>query len=148
LRITVRALRNLRVWASFGQDRNNRDDSTRDRFQVGLSATRLFDTGFDFSIASSRYSSDSDEYDALYASLGTSIGRRLYLSLDYNRSLALYRFADGTDGSFEVRPESQRFALSANINLNSTFSFLGVVESFDSDDFEEFRILGGLFVNF
>ncbi len=148
LRVTVRALPNLRVWASFGQDRNNDGDTTRDRIQVGLSANRLFGSGVDFSIASSRYSSEDDDYDALYASLGTSLGRSVYLSLDYNRSLSMYRYDDGDGGTIEVNPDSQRFALSANINLNKTFSFLVVAETIDNDSSDERRLLSGIVIRF
>lgn len=147
-RVTVRALRNLRIWASVGQDRNNDGDSTRDRLQLGFSANRILGSGFDLAVSTSRYTSDEDDYDALYASLGTALGRRVYLTLDYNRSLAMYRYQDGAGGTIEVNPDSQRFSLSANINLDKTFSFLVVAESVNNDSYDELRMLSGIVIRF
>jgi hypothetical protein len=141
-------MRNLRFWADVGQDRNNRDDSTRDRLQLGFTASRLFTSGFDFTVAASQFSGEEDDYDALYASLGTSVGRRVYLSLDYNRSTAVYRYDNGEGGTVEVNPDGQRLGLSANINLDKTFSFLITAETLDNDDFDERRLLTGLVVRF
>jgi len=148
LRVTVRATRFLSLWASFGQDRNDWDDEANDRFQLGFSARQLFDTGFDITVSSSQYDDGDDSYDSLYASIGTSVGQRVYLSLDYNQSFAVYHYEDGTGGTIEVRPDSNRYALSCNLNLNRTLSFLLVAETATSDDFDEKRVLAGLVVRF
>lgn len=148
LRITIRATRFLSLWASIGQDENNRGDDTRDRLQLGISARRLFDTGFDLTLASSQTDDGNDSYDSLYASLGTTVGDRVYLTLDYNQSYAVYHSGDGAGGTVEIRPDTDRYSLSANINLNRTFSFLLVGELLASDDFDEKRLLGGIVVRF
>lgn len=148
LRVTVRATRFLSLWASAGQDRNDWADEARDRFQLGVSARQLFGTGFDVTVSSSQYDEGDESYDSLYASIGTSVGSRVYLSLDYNESFAVYHYDDGNGGTVELRPDSSRYALSCNLNLNRTFSFLLVAETADSDDFDEKRVLGGLVVRF
>ena len=48
----------------------------------------------------------------------------------------------------ENSPESERYSLSANINLNRTFTILVVGEWLDHDDFDENRVLTGLTVRF
>ena len=148
LRVTVRATRFLSLWASYGQDRNDWDDDAKDRFQLGVSARQLFDTGLDVTVSSSQYDDGQDSYDSLYASIGTSVGSRVYLSLDYYDTFAVYHYDDGNGGTIEVRPDSSRYALSCNLNLNRTLSFLIVAETASSDDFDEKRVLGGLVVRF
>ena len=148
VRLTFRATRFVSLWASVGQDRNDWDDDAHDRFQLGVSARQLFDTGFDVTVSSSQYSDGDDSYDSLYASIGTAVGPKVYLSLDYSESFAVYHYEDGNGGTIEVRPDSSRYALSCNLNLNRTFSFLLVAETADSDDFDEKRVLGGLVVRF
>ena len=127
LRITVHPTRHLSLWATYGQDQNNRGDASRDRLQFGASARNLFDSGFDITLASSQTSNGDDSYDSLHASIGTGVGSRVYLSLDYNESLAVYHYDDGDGGTIEVHPESSRYSLSSNLNLNRTLSFLLVI---------------------
>jgi hypothetical protein len=148
LRVTVRATRFLSLWASYGQDRNDWDDNAKDRFQLGVSARQLFDTGFDVTVSSSQYDDGEDSYDTLYASIGTSVGSRVYITLDYYDSFAVYHYEDGSGGTIEVRPDSSRYALSCNLNLNRTLSFLIVGETATSDDFDEKRVLAGIVVRF
>jgi hypothetical protein len=57
-----------------------------------------------------------------------------------------YRTTDG--GTIEVRPDSERFSLSGNINLNRAFSLLITAEHLDHSDFTESRALIGLIVRF
>ena len=80
--------------------------------------------------------------------MGKTIGRRVYLSIDYLSSLAIFRYDDGGGGTIEERPESQRYSLSLNANLNRTFSLLLVGEWTDHDDYEEMRALTGLTIRF
>lgn len=143
-RVTVRPIRTVSLWASYGQDQNNRGDSTRDRFQIGATARRVLDTGFDVTVASSHSAEGDETCDSLHASIGTSVGSRTYLSLDYNESVAVYHYDDGDGGTIEVRPNTARYSLSCNLNLNRALSFLLVAEMLESDDFDEHRVLGGI----
>jgi hypothetical protein len=81
-------------------------------------------------------------------SLGKTLGRRVYLSLDYNTSLSVFHYSDGDGGFIELRPESERWSLSMNANISRLFSLLLVAEFMDHDDFEEVRALTGLTFRF
>lgn len=148
LRLTVRPIRNLRVWGSYGQDRNNRgDDDWYDSAGLGFSLTNIFNAGLDLTAANTRVDRLDSSFDSTYVSIGKTITRKAYLSLDYTTSLSVFRYDIGS-GIIETAPESERYALSANINLNRTFSLLIIGEWLDHDDFEERRLLTGLTFRF
>lgn len=147
-RVMVRPLRWLSVWAGYANDRNNRGDEASNRIQLGVSARRLFGVPLDVTVSSSQTDRGGDSYDSLWASVGYAIGPKVYLSLDYNDTLSVYNVGDGNGGTIEVRPNSQRFSLSGNINLNRTFSLLVTLERTDHSDFTETRALTGLIIRF
>jgi hypothetical protein len=148
LRVTVRPWRNVRFWGSYGQDRNNQgDDDWYDNAGLGLSWVNILGIGLDFTAANTTTDRLDQSFDSTYLSIGKTIGRRAYLSLDYNTSLSVFRYDTGV-GVIETRPESERYSLSANININRTFTVLIVGERLDHDDFDENRILTGLTVRF
>lgn len=148
LRLTVRPIRHLSLWAAYGNDRNNRGDPTATRLNLGLSARRLFGSPVDFTISSARTDRGEDSYDSLWASIGYSIGPRVYVSLQYRDTLSVFHVADGDGGSVEIRPDSELFSLSSNINLNRMFSLLVTLELLNHSDFEERRVLTGLIIRF
>jgi hypothetical protein len=147
-RVMVRPLRWLSVWAGYANDRNNRGEAASNRIQLGIAARRLFGVPLDVTVSSSQTDRGGDSYDSLWASVGYAIGPKVYLSLDYNDTLSVYNVGDGNGGTIEVRPNSQRFSLSGNINLTRTFSLLITLERTDHDDFAENRALTGLIVRF
>lgn len=147
LRVTVRPLRGLQVWASAGHDTNNRGDEAADRVGFGLSLAGMLLGGFDLTASSYRIDRGAESYDTTYASLGRSFGSRLYVSLDYTTALSVYRY-DVDGGTITVRPQSTRYALSANVNLNRTFSLLLSGETTNGDGYDEVRGLVGLIVRF
>lgn len=148
LRVTVRPWRNVRVWGSYGQDRNNRGDNDwYDSAGLGASWTNILGVGLDLTAANTTIDRLDESYDSTYLSIGKTIGRKAYLSLDYNTSLSVFRYDTGV-GIVETSPESERYSLSANINLNRTFTILIVGEWLDHDDFDENRVLTGLTVRF
>ncbi len=55
----------------------------------------------------------SGSYDAWYASVGRSLGRRIYLTGDYSSSLSIYHFTSTTGFLLETRPLTRRFACRA-----------------------------------
>ncbi len=147
-RLTVNPWRGVRVWAGAGRDKNNRQDEWTERFNLGLSFNNIGGAGFDFTATRSEIDRVDTTYDMTYVSLGKTLGPKVYLSLDYVNALSIFHFNDGDGGSIEVRPESDRYSLSLNANLNRTFSLLLVGEWMEHDDFEEIRALTGLTIRF
>jgi hypothetical protein len=147
-RVNVRPWRWVRFWVGYGRDRNNSEDEWADRTNLGFSLNNIAKIGLDFSASASRINRLDREYDSTWVSLGKTIGRRVYLSLDYLTSLSVFQYSDGGGGTIEVRPESERFSLSMNANISKTFSLLLVVERTDHDDYEEVRALTGLTIRF
>ncbi len=147
-RVMVRPLRWLSVWGAYANDRNNRGDDASNRIQLGASARRLFGIPLDVTVSTSQTDRGEDSFNSLWASIGYAIGSKVYLSLDYNDTLSVYNLGDGNGGTIEVRPNSQRFSLSGNINLNRTFSLLITLERTDHSDFTETRALTGLIIRF
>jgi hypothetical protein len=146
IRVTVRPWRKLRLWAGYGRDQNNRGDDWYDRTNFGFSFVDIL--GFDLSGSFSKIDRGTGSYDTTYASLGRSFGQKVYVSLDYVTSLSVFRYEREGGGVLETRPESERLALSANVNINRTFSLLITGEVMDHDDFDEVRALTGVIVRF
>jgi hypothetical protein len=146
IRVTVRPWKKLRLWAGYGRDQNNRGDDWYDRTNFGFSLVDII--GFDLSGSFSQIDRGTSSYDTTYMSLGRSFGQKVYVSLDYITSLSVFRYEREDGGVLETRPESERFALSANVNLNRTFSLLITGEVMEHDDFDEIRALTGLIIRF
>lgn len=147
-RVMVRPLRWLSLWAGYANDRNNRGDEASNRIQLGVAARRLFGVPLDVTVSTSQTDRGEDSYDSLWASIGYAVGPKLYLTLDYNDTLSVYHRGDGNGGTIEIRPNSRRYSLSGNLNLNRVFSLLLTVEHTDHSDFDENRILTGLTIRF
>ncbi len=148
LRVTVRPWRAVRFWASYGRDRSNDGDEWYPRADLGFSVNNIGGAGFDFTASNARSDRGDDSYDMIYASLGKTFGRKLYISLDYTSSVSTFTYESANGGTVTVDPESDRYSLSANLSLNRTFSLLLVGEWMDHDDFEESRALAGLTIRF
>ena len=68
-RVTVEALRGVRVWGGYYQDKNNRDDVAATRLLFGLSAMNVLKSGFDVTATDNRTNRPgSSSYDAWYFS--------------------------------------------------------------------------------
>jgi hypothetical protein len=148
-RVTVFPNRHLRVWGSYGRDRDNQgDEEWYGRYGLGISFIDLFNVGLDLTASNTKVDRADESYDNTYISLGKSFGRRVYISLDYISSLSVFRYDDEEGVSVELRPESDRYSLSTNINLNRSFSLFVIGELFDGDDYEERRVLTGLTLRF
>jgi len=148
VRVTISPWRRLRFWVGYGRDRNNRDDDWNDRVDYGAWLNDILGSGFDLTASNAKIDRRGNSYDNTYVSLGKSIGRSVYVSLDYITSLSVFHYATGDGATIEVRPESERYGLSMNVNLNKTFSLLLTGEWMDHDDFDEIRVLTGLTVRF
>jgi len=148
-RFTVEVARGVRVFAGYGQDKNDRDADPMDRLSFGLYTSNLFGSGIDVNVTDYRYTRGSaSSYDSWYVSAGRSFGPRLYLSGEYTTSLSVLRYAREDGFLVENRPHTDRFGASANIYLSRTLSLLIVADHTRDEGYKETRILSGLSVRF
>ena len=148
IRLMVRPGRNISMWAGYGTDRNNRDDPTANRLNLGFSARRIFGSAADFNLSTTRTDRGEDSYDSLWASLGYSFGPRVYISIEYRDTLSVYHLNRSDGEIIEVRPNSKMFSVTSNINLGRRFSLLLELQLLDHSDFEERRFMTGLILRF
>jgi hypothetical protein len=149
-RLSFQILPTLRVYAGYAQEQGNKGDPTVDRATLGLYASNLFRSGFDLTVADNRFSrtGGNGNYDAWYASLGRSIGSRVYLSAEYADSLSIVRFTDSGGIVVETRPHTRRYGFQATANLSRWLSLLLTLEQLQDDDSSEQRGLLGLTFRF
>ena len=88
-RVTVEVLKNVRVHAGYAADRHNREDRSFRRLSAGVWAANVARSGFDVTLSDNRSERPEGSYDAWYASLGRSLGQKVYLTADYATSLAV-----------------------------------------------------------
>jgi hypothetical protein len=143
-RITVQMLPRVRLYAGYSRDRTNRDESSTGRIIVGGHAGNMFGSGVDVSASDSRVERASGPYHSRYVSVGRSLGRAVYVSLDYSTSLAVIRFLRSDGVVIETRPSTRRYSGSASITLNRYLSLLTTVDQTVDDDLRELRVLSGL----
>lgn len=148
VRLMARPGHNISVWAGYGNDRNNRDDPTANRFNFGFSARRVFGSAADFNLSATRTDRGDDSYDSLWASLGYTFGSRVYVSLEYRDTLSVYHQNRGNGETIEIRPSSEMYSLTSNINLSRRFSLLIELEFLNQSEFEERRVMTGLIIRF
>ena len=148
-RVTVEALRGVRVWGGYYRDKNNRDDIAATRLLFGLSAMNVLRSGFDVTATDSRTNRPgSSSFDAWYFSVGRSLGSRLYLTVDYSTSLSVLQLTDSGGLTVVNRPSSRRFGLSGIFNLSRSFSIMVTGEELIDDSTTENRGLLGLTYRF
>jgi len=148
-RLTIEVAKGFRVFAGYGQDKNDRDADPMDRLSFGVYTSNLFGTGVDVNVTDYRYQRGSaSSYDSWYVSAGRSFGSRLYLSGEYTTSLSVLRYAREDGFVVESRPQTDRFGASANIYLSRTLSLLVVADYTRDEGYKETRLLSGLSVRF
>ncbi len=148
-RVSVEALRGVRVWGGYYQDKNNRDDITANRWLFGMSAMNVLQSGFDVTATDNRtIRPGSSTYDAWYFSVGRSLGSRLYVTADYSTSLSVLQLTDSGGLTVVNRPSSRRFGLSGIFNLSRSFSIMVTGEELIDDSTTENRGLLGLTYRF
>jgi hypothetical protein len=143
-RVTVEVVPRLRVYAGYSRDRTNREDSATGRALFGGNAGNVFGTGFDLSGSDSRVERSAGPYHSRYFSVGRSIGRAVYASLDYSTSLSVIRVLRSDGVIIETRPSTRRYSGSASIVLNRYLSLLATVDQTVDGDLKELRVLSGL----
>jgi hypothetical protein len=143
-RITVEVVPRVRVYAGYSRDRTNREDSATGRALFGGHASNVFGSGFDLSGSDSRVERSAGPYHSSYFSIGRSIGRSVYVSMDYSTSLSVVRFLRSDGVIIETRPSTRRYSGSASITLNRALSLLTNVDRTVDGDLTELRVLTGL----
>ena len=147
-RLTVEVARGVRVFAGYSQDRGNRDSGSTGRITAGLHASDVLRSGLDVTVSDNRIDRPDGAYDSWYASVGRSLGGRVYLSLDYATALSVLRFTDSDGLIVETRPRTDRFSLNASVNLGRSFSLLLAGQRTSGDLSTELRGSAGLAVRF
>ncbi len=132
------------MYAGYSRDRTNREDSATGRALFGGHAGNVFGSGFDLSGSDSRVERATGPYHSRYFSVGRSIGRDVYLSMDYSTSLSVIRFLRSDGVIIETRPSTRRYSGSASIVLNRYLSLLATVDQTMDGDLKELRVLSGL----
>ncbi len=141
-RVTFTVARDVRVFAGYTKDQNNREDAPTARITFGTFATNLFRTGLDVNVSDARMQGPSAWYDSWDVSVGRTLGSRMYLSGDYTTSLSAFRML-GQDGLFVIdsRPRTNRVSLSDLIHLNRRFSLLASADRTRDGSLSELRWL-------
>jgi hypothetical protein len=137
-------VRRVHVYAGYTRDRNNRDDASSARILVGGHAGNVFGTGFDVSGSDSRVERSTGPYHSKYFSIGRTLGRSLYLSVDYSTSLSVVHFLRSDGVLIETKPSTRRYSGSASATLSRHFSLLGTLDYTIDDAMTEIRVLSGL----
>jgi hypothetical protein len=143
-RLTVEVIPRLRLYAGYSRDRTNRDDSATGRILLGGHAGNVFGTGFDVSGSDSLVDRASGPYHSRYVSVGRSVGRAVYVSIDYSTSLSVIRFLRSDGVTIETRPSTRRYSGSASIMLNRYLSLQTTLDQTVDGDLKELRVLSGL----
>jgi len=143
-RVTVEVARRVRLYAGYSRDRTNRDDTATGRILLGGHAGNVFGSGFDVSGSDSLVNRATGPYHSRYLSFGRSLGRAVYLSMDYNTSLSVIRFLRSDGVVIETRPSTRRYSGSGSVTLNRHFSLLGTLDYTVDDQMTEVRVLSGL----
>lgn len=148
-RVTIEPVRGVRLWAGYSQEQSSIAGETYPRYQAGIYLFNLLGSGLDISASDYRYDRPSTgRYDSLYASIGHSIGSRVYLTLDYTTSLSTL-ILTGPDGVLvRTSPRSKRYSLSGVVNLSRAFSLFLTAEQIKDDSSRQNRGLLGLSFRF
>lgn len=143
-RLTVEAVRRVRLYAGYSRDKNNRDTDPTGRTQIGAYASSVAGSGFDVTVSDSLMQRAAGGYHSRYLSIGRQLGRRAYAYGDYSTSLSVVRFSRSDGITIETRPYTTRLSGTATINLGRSASLLATVERTRQDQVREFRVLTGL----
>ena len=148
-RVTVEVIKNVRVFAGYGQDTNGSGDQATGRLSFGLYSSNLFGSGIDLNVTDYRYHRGNESsYDSWYVSLGRSVGSKVYLTGDFTSSLSVVRYTQSSGIMIETKPSTQRFSGSAMINLKRSMSLFLTAEHTTDDTYNENRMFMGITIRF
>lgn len=143
-RVTVEVASNVRVYAGYARDRNNRDDAATGRVTMGSHAGNLAGSGLDVSGSVARIDRPSGAYQSWYVSIGRAVGRTVYVSGDYATSLSVVRFVRSDGLLIETHPQMRRFTGNASMALGRRLSLMFTGDYERDDSSTQLRILSGL----
>ena len=143
-RVTVQPFTSVHVYASYARDRNNRDDAPSARVTFGGQAADVMKTGIDAAFSDARIEHSTGPYHSRYVSVGRSIGRAAYASVDYSTSLSVIRFERLDGVIIETRPRTRRWSGSTSINVGRSVSLLFTLDRTTDDAVRDLRVLTGL----
>jgi hypothetical protein len=147
-RLTVEVFPRTQLYASYAQDRTNREDALTGRVMFGGHASNLLGSGFDVSASDARIDRPTGAYHSRYVSVGRAIHRSLYVSGDYSTSLSVVQFQRSDGIVIETRPWTKRVSGSANATLGRSVSLLFTVDYTRDEAQDEIRVLSGLSYRF
>ena len=148
-RVTVELVKNVRVFAGYGQDKNGSGDQATGRLSFGLYSSNLFGSGIDLNVTDYRYNRGvQSSYDSWYVSLGRSVGSKVYLTGEFTSSLSVLRYTQSSGIVIETKPSTQRFGGSAMIHLTRAMSLFVTAEHTKDDTYSENRLMTGLTFRF
>jgi len=147
-RATFTVAQDIRVFAGYTRDRNNRDDAPTGRLNVGVFATDLLKTGLDLNVSDSRMHGPNASYDSWDISLGRNLTRRMYLSGDFSSSLSAFLLIGQTDVTIQSRPRTNRLSISDLIRLSGRISLLASADRTRDGDLTQLRWMMSLIYRF
>ena len=92
--------------------------------------------------------SSTGPYHSRYVSVGRSVGRSVYATIDYSTSLSILRFERSDGLLIETRPWTRRFSTSGSVALGPQMSLLCTVDRTVDEAVRELRMLAGLSYRF
>ncbi len=149
-RATVTIARDVRLFAGYTKDRNNREDAPTARVSFGGIATNLLRTGLDVNVSDARMRGPSASYDSWDVSVGRSLGWVMYVTADYTTSLSAFQLLGQEAFVLQARPRTNRYSVSDLIRLTKTgrVSLLVSGDRTRDGDLSELRWLASLIWRF
>ncbi|MGE5359502.1 MAG: hypothetical protein ACM3NQ_10825 [Bacteroidales bacterium] len=147
-RLNVAVTPQVRLFAGYTRDRNNREDRATGRTTFGAFATNLFHTGVDVNVSDARMSGPMSTYDSWDALVGRSLGTRMYLSFEYATWLSAFRAISQDAFQIETRPRTNRYSLSDLIRLGRRVSLLASLDRTEDGFLRELRWMTTLVYRF
>jgi hypothetical protein len=147
-RATVTVFKNMRIYAGYSRDRNNREDAPTYRLLYGGYASDLFRTGIDLRFSDARTNGPSIKYDSWDVSVGRSIGRRIYGSFDYTTSLSRFQTLGQDQFVITTQPRTNMYSLSGLFRLSRRISVLATLDRTRDGDLRELRWLTSVIYRF
>ncbi|HET8773536.1 MAG TPA: hypothetical protein VFP80_07085 [Thermoanaerobaculia bacterium] len=146
-RVTAEIVRNVRVHAGYATDRHNREDRRFGRISAGIWASNVGGSGFDATLSDNRSKRPDGSYDSWYASLGRSLGTKVYVTVDYATSLVVVRVIDN-GVTIERHPRSRRYGVNGVWSMTHAFSFIATLERLQDDSSTDERGTFGVVYRF
>lgn len=143
-RVSVKVTKQVQVYGGYYRDRNNREDASTGRLTLGMYSNNLFNSGFDLSGSDSVIDRPTGPYHSRYVSLGRSLRRSVYASIDYSTSLAVLRFVRSDGVAIETRPWTRRLSSSVSASISRQFSLISVVDYVVDEGLKDIRVMTGL----